>query len=50
MYTSSKICLILKAIRYRNYKSLMDEIGVSWGNLGGYSDIEEALKNADISF
>ena len=28
----------------------MDDLGASWGNLGTYSDIEEALKNADESF
>jgi hypothetical protein len=28
----------------------MNELGVSWGDLGTYSDIEEALKNADESF
>ena len=28
----------------------MDELGASWGNLGKYSNNEEALKNADESF
>lgn len=50
MYTASAICLIQQSIRYRNYKSLMDELGASWGNLGTFSNYEEALKNADESF
>lgn len=28
----------------------MDELGASWGNLGTFSNYEEALKNADESF
>lgn len=50
MHTASAICLIQQSIRYKNYKSLMDELGASWGNLGTYSNNEEALKNADESF
>lgn len=50
MHTASAICLIQQSIRARNYQSLMNEIGVSWGDLGTYSDLEEALKNADTSF
>lgn len=50
MHTASTICLIQQSIRYRNYKSLMDGLGASWGNLGTYSNNEEALKNADEYF
>ena len=50
MHTASAICLIQQSIKYRNYKSLMDELGASWGNLGTYSNNEEALRNADESF
>lgn len=50
MFTASAVCLIQQSIKYRNYKSLIDELGVSWGDLGIYSNVEEGLKNADEAF
>ncbi|WP_151762502.1 hypothetical protein [Acinetobacter junii] len=50
MHTATAICSIQQSIRYRDYKSLMSELRLFWGDLGTFSNHEEALKNADESF